>query len=77
MMAFSYIKAILAFLKWIEDKFALECNNTLPNGVLYLKGGDLTEEMSQVTYHHNSFNLSDYYSQDFFETKKVVYVQMV
>jgi len=65
------------FLKWIEDKFALECNNIFPNGVLYLKGGDLTEEMSQVTYHHNSFNLSDFFSQDFFETKKVVYVQMV
>jgi len=66
-----------AFLKWIEDKFALECNNIFPNGVLYLKGGDLTEEMSQVTYHHNSFNLSDFFSQEFFETKKVVYVQMV
>ena len=66
-----------AFLKWVEDKFSIDCNNTFPNGVLYLKGGDLTEEMSQVTYHHNSFNLSDYFSQDFFETKKVVYVQMV
>ena len=66
-----------AFLKWVEGKFSLDCNNTIPNGVLYLKGGDLTEEMSQVTYHHNSFNLSDYFSQDFFETKKVVYVQMI
>jgi 16S rRNA (guanine527-N7)-methyltransferase len=66
-----------AFLKWVEGKFSLNCNNTIPNGVLYLKGGDLTEEMSQVTYHHNSFNLSDYFSQDFFETKKVVYVQMI
>ena len=66
-----------AFLKWLEGKFFLDCNNTFPNGVLYLKGGDLTEEMSQVTYHYNSFNLSDYFSQDFFETKKVVYIQMV
>ena len=66
-----------AFLKLVEDKFSLKCNNTFPNGILYLKGGDLTEEMSQVSYHHNSFNLSDYFSQDFFETKKVVYVQMV
>ena len=65
------------FLKLVEDKFSLKCNNTFPNGILYLKGGDLTEEMSQVSYHHNSFNLSDYFSQDFFETKKVVYVQMV
>tara|TARA_B100000963_G_scaffold219728_1_gene191553 strand:+ start:12250 stop:12876 length:627 start_codon:yes stop_codon:yes gene_type:complete len=66
-----------AFLKWVEGKFSLDCNNVFPNGVLYLKGGDLTEEMSQVIYHHNSFNLSDYFGQDFFETKKVVYVQMV
>ena len=66
-----------AFLKWVEDKFSIECNNTFPNGILYLKGGDLTEEMSQVKHHYNLFNLSDYFSQDFFETKKVVYVQMV
>ena len=66
-----------AFLKLIEDKFYQDCNNTFANGVLYLKGGDLTEEMSQVKYHYNLFNLSDYFSQDFFETKKVVYVQMV
>ena len=65
------------FLKLVEDKFSLKCNNTFPNGILYLKGGDLTDEMSQVSYHYNSFNLSDYFSQDFFETKKVVYVQMV
>ena len=39
-----------AFLKLVEDKFSLDCNNTFPNGVLYLKGGDLTEEMSQVNY---------------------------
>ena len=66
-----------AFLKLVEDKFSLKCSNTFPNGILYLKGGDLTDEMSQVSYHYNSFNLSDYFSQDFFETKKVVYVQMV
>lgn len=65
------------FLKWIEGKFLLQCNNNFPNGVLYLKGGDLTEEMSQVNYHHNSFELSDFYAEDFFETKKVVYVQIV
>ncbi|MDA9898229.1 16S rRNA (guanine(527)-N(7))-methyltransferase RsmG [Flavobacteriales bacterium] len=65
------------FLKWIEGKFLLQCNNNFPNGVLYLKGGDLTEEMSQVNYHHNSFDLSDFYAEDFFETKKVVYVQIV
>ena len=66
-----------AFLKWTEGKFSLNCKNKFPNGVLYLKGGDLTEEMSQVSYHHKSFDLSDFFEQDFFETKKVVYVQLV
>ena len=65
------------FLEWVEGKFSLDSKNVFPNGVLYLKGGDLTEEMSQVIYYYNSFNLSDYFGQDFFETKKVVYVQMV
>ena len=65
------------FLKWIEGKFLLQCNNDFPNGILYLKGGDLTEEMSQVKCYHKSFDLSDFYTEDFFETKKVVYVQIV
>ena len=65
-----------AFLKWMEGKFSLFCKNDFPNGVLYLKGGDLTEELSTVQYHHNTFNLSDYFKEDFFETKKVVYVQI-
>jgi 16S rRNA (guanine527-N7)-methyltransferase len=65
-----------AFLKWIEGKFSLLCKNDFPNGVLYLKGGDLTEELSTVQYYHNTFNLSDYFKEDFFETKKVVYVQI-
>ena len=64
------------FLKWIEGKFPLFCKNDFPNGILYLKGGDLTEEMSDVQYHHNTFNLSEYFKEDFFETKKVVYVQI-
>ena len=71
------VASMPTFLNWVEDKFSLDCNNTFANGILYLKGGDLTQEMSQVTYYHNSFNLSDYFSQDFFETKKVVYVKMV
>lgn len=65
------------FLKWIRKSFLSECNNEFPNGVLYLKGGDLTEEMASIEYYHKEFLLSDYYQEDFFETKKVVYVQMV
>ena len=65
------------FLKWIRNKFKQEFINEFPNGVLYLKGGDLTDEMASVNNYYNEFPLSDYYQEDFFETKKVVYVKMV
>ena len=66
-----------AFIDWIEKGFSKKSINDFPNGILYLKGGDLTEELSSIDYHHNSFDLADYFEEDFFETKKVVYVQMV
>lgn len=66
-----------AFIDWIEKGFSKKSINDFPNGILYLKGGDLAEELSSIDYHHNSFDLADYFEEDFFETKKVVYVQMV
>lgn len=65
------------FLKWIRNSFKQDCQHDFPNGVLYLKGGDLSEEMSSVTYHYKEFPLNELYEEPFFETKKVVYVQMV
>ncbi len=65
------------FLKLIRKSFKQEFTNKFPNGVLYLKGGDLNEEMASLDYYHNEFSLSEYYQEDFFATKKVVYVQMV
>ena len=65
------------FLKLVRKIFKQDFFNELPNGVLYLKGGDLTDEMALVNNYYKEFPLSDYYHEDFFETKKVVYVQMV
>ena len=65
------------FLKLIRKSFKQEFTNKFPNGVLYLKGGDLNEEMASLDYYYNEFSLSEYYQEDFFATKKVVYVQMV
>lgn len=61
------------FVNWIKNKFEKENNNPLPNGILYLKGGDLSEELSEfptVIIHP----IPKYFSEDFFETKKVVYL---
>lgn len=65
------------FVNWIKDKINIECNNDFPNGILYLKGGDLTKELSGLKQHYKEFDISEFYEQEFFQTKKVVYVQLV
>lgn len=69
------VTAMPVFLTWIDKKIKKESKNELPNGILYLKGGDLIEEMSPVKKHYKFYPLSDFYSEEFFETKKVVYVR--
>jgi 16S rRNA (guanine527-N7)-methyltransferase len=65
------------FLKWIENKFNRRQNNAYPNGVFYLKGGDLTEELKSVRQELEINALSNFFKEEYFETKKVVYVRMV
>lgn len=69
------VTAMPAFLNWTKGKFLKANNNPLKNGILYLKGGDLTEEMATVMKAVQYFNISDFYTEEFFETKKVVYVR--
>jgi 16S rRNA (guanine527-N7)-methyltransferase len=68
------VTAMAAFLPWTYGKFSSEQKNQLKNGILYLKGGDLSEEMSQIKRHYEIFELSNFFKEEFFETKKVVYV---
>lgn len=65
------------FINWVKDKIDPISINEFPNGILYLKGGDLTEELSTVKQHYKEFDISEFYSDEFYETKKVVYVQLV
>ena len=63
------------FVKWTRKKVAKKHNHALPNGILYLKGGDLSEELAKFPK-ATLFNLPDYFTEDFFETKKVVHVPL-
>ncbi|CCG54285.1 Methyltransferase GidB [Flavobacterium indicum GPTSA100-9 = DSM 17447] len=63
------------FVKWVKDKTKKDSIHDFKNGILYLKGGDLTEELA-VYQTVQLFNLSDYFSDEFFETKKVVYLPL-
>lgn len=60
------------FLSWLKGKFEKDQFNKKHNGVLYLKGGDLTEELSGLKT--ELFPLQNYFENEFFETKKVVYL---
>ncbi len=63
------------FVSWIKDKIKKQNNHALKNGILYLKGGDLTEELKDFPK-ATLYNLSDYFSEEFFETKKVVHLPL-
>ncbi len=60
------------FLRWLKGKFEKEQLNIKHNGILYLKGGDLAEELAGIKC--EIFNLKNYFDEEFFDTKKVVYV---
>jgi len=63
------------FYPWVKNKFNKDSKNTLPNGTLYLKGGDLIQEIAESKLPVRQYALKDYFSEEFFETKKVVYVK--
>jgi 16S rRNA (guanine527-N7)-methyltransferase len=60
------------FKKWVKGKFNNTHNNTLNNGILYLKGGDLSEELRGISY--SKYEIADFFEEEFFETKKVIYI---
>ena len=64
------------FYSWVNNKTKKDSRNSLDNGILYLKGGDLNEEMDELKQPYSIYNLSDYFKEDFFETKRVVYVPL-
>lgn len=69
------VTAMPEFTKWVKGKIAKRQINSMKNGILYLKGGDLKDELKQYTT-VKIFPLTDYFEDDFFETKKVVYLPM-
>jgi 16S rRNA (guanine527-N7)-methyltransferase len=65
---------IVPFFQWVKGKFLKGGNNSLKNGILYLKGGELDEELRELKRPYKLFDLNEYFEEEFFETKKVLYV---
>jgi 16S rRNA (guanine527-N7)-methyltransferase len=64
------------FHGWVKHLTVRENRHGMANGILYLKGGDLSEELAEVKKEFRLFNLSDYFEEPFFETKMVVYLPL-
>jgi 16S rRNA (guanine527-N7)-methyltransferase len=64
-----------SFVHWVKGKIAKESKHDRKNGILYLKGGDLSEEL-QPYRTVEIFELSSFFNEEFFDTKKVVYLPM-
>ncbi|SMC32549.1 16S rRNA (guanine(527)-N(7))-methyltransferase RsmG [Cellulophaga tyrosinoxydans] len=69
------VAAMPTFVHWTRGKIKKESVHERKNGILYLKGGDLTEELKEYRT-AELFSLSDYFKEDFYETKKVVYLPL-
>ena len=67
------VAAFPEFLNWVKKNISSQNQNDLPNGILYLKGGDLTDELRGFERKVRLFEISDEFQEPFFETKKVLY----
>lgn len=64
------------FVGWVRNKISRNSFHPLKNGILYLKGGDLTEEIAELGQKVKVYDLAEFFKEEFFETKKVVYVPL-
>jgi len=68
------VTAMPVFVEWVKNKIKKgKASDGFSNGILYLKGGDLTEEFKGLLGKFKEYPLSNYFSEDFFETKKVIH----
>jgi 16S rRNA (guanine527-N7)-methyltransferase len=68
------VTRLAEFYPWVQNKFNKKSFNDLDNGILYLKGLDLMEEFGQLKKPYQLFSLKDYFTEEWFESKGVVFV---
>jgi 16S rRNA (guanine527-N7)-methyltransferase len=69
------VAAMPTFVHWVKGKIAKNSTHSIKNGIIYLKGGDLSEELEPYQ-NVDIFPITDYFEEVFFETKKVVYLPL-
>lgn len=69
------VAAMPTFVHWVKGKIKKESKHDIRNGILYLKGGNLQDELKEYR-NAEIFELTNYFKEDFFETKKMVYLPL-
>jgi 16S rRNA (guanine527-N7)-methyltransferase len=69
------VTTLPGFVLWVKDKVKPVSRHELPNGILYLKGGDFEDELKQMKMPFKVFELSHWFEEPFFETKKLVHLR--
>lgn len=64
------------FYPWVKNKIKKDSVNSLPNGILYLKGGDLKQEIKESGLKPELIPISDYFSEEFFDTKYILHIPL-
>lgn len=70
------VTAFPRFVSMVKSKIASQSNNELPNGILYLKGGDFEEEIDPFRNQISIYELKDYFQEEFFETKRLIHMTL-
>ncbi|MDR1757149.1 MAG: 16S rRNA (guanine(527)-N(7))-methyltransferase RsmG [Culturomica sp.] len=70
------VTAFPDFVRLVKGKIRAESFNSLPNGILYLKGGDFADELKPFAGRVTLFSISDFFPEPFFDTKKLIHLPL-
>ena len=68
------VKPLPLYMSWVKHNIRDESRHVLPNGVLYLKGGDFSQDLAGLDWRYTIYELSGFFAEPFFATKKIVHV---
>ena len=68
------VKPLPLYMSWVKNNIRDESRHVLPNGVLYLKGGDFPQDLAGLDWRYTIFELSGFFAEPFFATKKIVHI---
>ena len=68
------VTSLPVFSKWVFPLISKQQNNSISNGILYIKGGDIADELSQLKYHSKIYPISQFFDEPFFDTKQIIHI---